>query len=44
MANVRYYQDKILHLPKYVTDASEFAGFSELAKLLLKNSVIDDSM
>ena len=36
VANVRHYQDKMLHLPKYVTDASEFAGFSELAKLLLQ--------
>jgi hypothetical protein len=32
----RHYQDKMLHLPKYVTQASEFAGFSELAKLLLQ--------
>ena len=44
VANVRHYQDKMLHLPKYVTQASEFAGFLELAQLLLKNSVIDDSM
>jgi HAD superfamily hydrolase (TIGR01484 family) len=44
VANVRHYQDKMLHLPKYVTHASEFAGFSELAQLLLKNSVLDDSM
>ena len=36
VANVRHYQDKMLNLPKYVTDASEFAGFSELAKLLLQ--------
>ena len=36
VANVRHYQDKMLHLPKYVTQASEFAGFSELAKLLLQ--------
>jgi HAD superfamily hydrolase (TIGR01484 family) len=36
VANVRHYQDKMLHLPKYVTEASEFAGFSELAKLLLQ--------
>ena len=35
VANVRHYQDKMQHLPKYVTQASEFAGFSELAKLLL---------
>jgi HAD superfamily hydrolase (TIGR01484 family) len=35
VANVHHYQDKMLHLPKYVTHASEFAGFSELAKLLL---------
>ena len=36
VANVRHYQDKMLHLPKYVTQASEFAGFSEFAKLLLQ--------
>ena len=36
VVNVRHYQDKMLHLPKYVTQASEFAGFSELAKLLLQ--------
>ena len=36
VANVRHYQDKMLHLPKYVTQASEFTGFSELAKLLLQ--------
>jgi len=36
VANVRHYQDKMLHLPKYVTQASEFAGFSELAKSLLQ--------
>jgi hydroxymethylpyrimidine pyrophosphatase-like HAD family hydrolase len=36
VANVFHYQDKMLHLPKYVTQASEFAGFSELAKLLLQ--------
>ncbi|PZU93168.1 MAG: HAD family hydrolase [Pseudanabaena sp.] len=36
VANVRHYQNKMLHLPKYITQASEFAGFSELAKLLLK--------
>jgi HAD superfamily hydrolase (TIGR01484 family) len=36
VANVRHYQDKMLHLPKYVTQASEFSGFSELAKLLLQ--------
>jgi HAD superfamily hydrolase (TIGR01484 family) len=35
VANIRHYQDKMLHLPKYVTQAPEFAGFSELAKLLL---------
>ena len=35
VANIRHYHDKMLHLPKYVTHASEFAGFSELAKLLL---------
>jgi HAD superfamily hydrolase (TIGR01484 family) len=44
VANIRHYQDKIMHLPQYVTYASEFAGFQELAQLLLKNSVIDDSM
>jgi HAD superfamily hydrolase (TIGR01484 family) len=36
VANVRHYQSKMLHLPKYVTHASEFDGFSELAKLLLQ--------
>ncbi|MBD2179448.1 HAD family phosphatase [Pseudanabaena sp. FACHB-1998] len=36
VANVRHYQDKMLHLPKYITQASEFAGFSELAKLFLQ--------
>ncbi|NUN66837.1 HAD family phosphatase (plasmid) [Pseudanabaena biceps] len=36
VANVRHYQDKMLHLPKYLTQASEFAGFAELAKLLLQ--------
>ena len=36
VANIRHYQDKMLHLPKYVTQASEFTGFSELAKLLLQ--------
>jgi hypothetical protein len=36
VANLRHYQDKMLHLPKYVTHASEFDGFSELAKLLLQ--------
>lgn len=36
VANVRHYQDKMLHLPKYVTQSTEFAGFSELAKLLLQ--------
>ena len=44
VANVRHYQDKMLHLPKYITQASEFAGFQELAQQLLNNSVIDDSM
>jgi hypothetical protein len=44
VANVRHYQDKMLHLPKYTTQASEFAGFQELAQLLLKNSVLDDRM
>jgi hydroxymethylpyrimidine pyrophosphatase-like HAD family hydrolase len=36
VANVRHYQDQMLHLPKYLTQAFEFAGFSELAKLLLQ--------
>ena len=36
VANVRHYQDKMMHLPKYMTHASEFAGFQELAQLLLK--------
>ena len=36
VANIDHYQDKMMHLPKYVTQASEFAGFSELAKLLLQ--------
>jgi HAD superfamily hydrolase (TIGR01484 family) len=35
VANIRHYQDKMMHLPKYVTQASEFAGFQELAQLLL---------
>ncbi len=36
VANICHYHDKMLHLPKYVTHASEFAGFSELAKVLLQ--------
>ena len=44
VANVLHYQNKMLHLPKYITHASEFAGFLELVTLLLKNSVLDDSM
>ncbi|MBD2152762.1 HAD family phosphatase [Pseudanabaena sp. FACHB-1277] len=36
VANVHHYQDKMQHLPQYVTQCSEFAGFSELAKLLLQ--------
>jgi HAD superfamily hydrolase (TIGR01484 family) len=44
VANVLHYQDKMLHLPKYMTNASEFAGFQELAQLLLKNGVLDDRM
>ena len=36
VANIRHYQDQMVHLPKYLTQASEFAGFSELAKLLLQ--------
>jgi len=44
VANVRHYQDKMMHLPQYMTHASEFAGFQELAQLLLKNSVLDDRM
>ena len=35
VANVRHYQDQMLHLSKYLTQDSEFAGFAELAKLLL---------
>ncbi|WP_254923495.1 hypothetical protein [Pseudanabaena sp. SR411] len=35
VANVCHYQDKMMHLPKYMTHASEFAGFQELAQLLL---------
>jgi hydroxymethylpyrimidine pyrophosphatase-like HAD family hydrolase len=37
VANIRHYQDQMLHLPKYLTQAFEFAEFSELAKLLLQN-------
>ena len=44
VANVLHYQDKMQHFPQYITYASEFAGFAELAQLLLKNSVLDDSM
>ena len=44
VANVCHYQNKMMHLPKYMTHASEFAGFQELAQLLLKNSVLDNSM
>ncbi|ELS31557.1 MULTISPECIES: HAD family hydrolase [Pseudanabaena] len=44
VANVRHYQDKMLYLPKYFTQAPEFAGFQELAMLLLKNCVTDNSM
>ena len=36
VANVCHYQDKMRCLPKYVTQSSEFAGFSELARLLLQ--------
>ena len=36
VANILHYRDKMSHLPKYVTQAPEFAGFSELAKLLLQ--------
>jgi len=36
VANILHYRDKMSHLPKYVTQASEFYGFSELAKLLLQ--------
>jgi HAD superfamily hydrolase (TIGR01484 family) len=36
VANILHYQDKMTHLPKYVTQASEFLGFAELAKLLLQ--------
>jgi hydroxymethylpyrimidine pyrophosphatase-like HAD family hydrolase len=35
VANILHYRDNMSHLPKYVTQASEFAGFCELAKLLL---------
>ncbi|GBO56826.1 haloacid dehalogenase-like hydrolase [Pseudanabaena sp. lw0831] len=35
VVNILHYQDKMTHLPKYVTQASEFLGFAELAKLLL---------
>jgi HAD superfamily hydrolase (TIGR01484 family) len=44
VANVCHYQDKMMHLPQYITHASEFAGFQELAQLLFKNSVTDDSI
>jgi len=44
VANIHHYQDKMLHLPKYITQASEFAGFQELALLLLQNRVIRDIM
>jgi HAD superfamily hydrolase (TIGR01484 family) len=44
VANIRHYQDKMLHLPKYMTHTSEFAGFQELVTLLLKNGVLDDRM
>jgi hydroxymethylpyrimidine pyrophosphatase-like HAD family hydrolase len=44
VANVHHYQDKMQHLPKYVTQASEFGGFQELAQLLLKNRFTEDSM
>ena len=36
VTNILHYQDNMSHLPKYVTQASEFAGFSELTKLLLQ--------
>jgi len=36
VANILHYRDNMSHLPKYVTQASEFYGFSELAKLLLQ--------
>ena len=36
VANILHYRANMSHLPKYVTQASEFAGFSELAKLLLQ--------
>ena len=36
VANILHYRDNMNHLPQYVTHASEFAGFSELAKLLLQ--------
>jgi hypothetical protein len=36
VTNILHYRDKIIHFSKYVTRDSEFAGFSELAKLLLQ--------
>jgi hydroxymethylpyrimidine pyrophosphatase-like HAD family hydrolase len=36
VANILHYQDNMSHLLEYVTQASEFAGFSELAELLLQ--------
>ncbi|BBC24486.1 HAD-superfamily hydrolase subfamily IIB [Pseudanabaena sp. ABRG5-3] len=36
VANILHYQDKMRHLPKYVTQAAEFAGFSELIDLITK--------
>ncbi|MFM7885303.1 MAG: HAD hydrolase family protein [Pseudanabaena sp.] len=44
VANILHYQDKMLHLPQYVTHESEFAGFQELALLLHQNCVTDDTM
>jgi len=36
VANILHYQDKMRHLPKYVTQAAEFAGFVELIDLIIK--------
>jgi hypothetical protein len=44
VANIHHYQDKMQHLPKYVTQGSEFGGFQELAQLLLKKRFTEDNM
>ncbi|NJO39911.1 MAG: HAD family phosphatase [Cyanobacteria bacterium CRU_2_1] len=36
VANVLHYVDRLAHKPAYVTQASEVAGFCELAQLILK--------